>query len=330
MVRDELGRPVREALVIIDAETVPMRTRTTADGRFRIAGVPVGGHELQVVRIGFRPHRSRITVGESGFSVDVTIEHAPTLLDTIAVRVSRSGIYGVVATRGMSLLPHEPRPLRGAIIELLNHPYRTTTGADGRFSFGEVTEGAYSLLVRLDRYQSAIVPVYVPDNGGVDLNVVLDSTIADWQRVLDREFRDISRRLREAGNPSAFVSAAELTFPTGTSLKQALRETPSNLSRGLLVQDDVTCVYVDGEPRPRMTAGDFLADEVHAVELYGIDGRGRTQVPIAPWPKGTFCGTGIKEGPGDAGRERELGEARRKAGMSNIAAVAVIWTKRRQ
>jgi len=328
-VRDELGRPVREALVIIDAETTPMRTRTSVDGRFRIADVPVGGHELQVVRIGFRPHRSRITVTASGFSVDITIEHAPTLLDTIAVRVSRSGIHGSVVTRGISLLPHEPRPLRGAIVEVLNHPYRTTTTADGRFSFSEITEGAYSLLVRIDRYQSRIVPAYVPPDGGVELSVVLDSTIADWQRREDMELRGISERLRDANNPSAFVSAAELAVPEGTTLKDALRDAPSTLSRGLLLKDDVTCIYVDGEPRPRMTAADVLAEDVHAVEIYGIDGRGGTQAPIKPWLTGTFCGTGTRQGPLDRG-ELPPGVRPSRREMDFVARVVVIWTKRRR
>jgi hypothetical protein len=332
-VRDETGRPVREALVVIDAETTPMRARTAADGSFRIAQVPVGGHELQVVRIGFRPHRSRISVPASGLNIEVTIEHAPMLLDTIAVRVSRTGVHGTVVTRGVALLPHEPRPLRGAIVEVLNMPFRTTTSADGRFSVGEITEGAYSLLVRIDRFQSRIVPAYVPADGGVELNIVLDSTIADWQRREDMELREISRRLREASNPSAFVSAAELAFPTNTTLQDALRETPSTLSRGLRLQDNVTCIYVDGEPRPGMTAGDVLAEDVHAVEVYGIDGRGRTQAPIKKWQMGTFCGTGTRQGPlapmtasADMPRGYRLPERQ----MDNIARVAVIWTKRRR
>lgn len=333
-VRDETGRPVREALIVIDAETTPMRTRSNVEGRFRIEAVPVGGHELQVVRIGFRPYRSRISVTESGLSIDVTIEQAPVLLDTIAVRVSRSGIYGSVVTRGIALLPHEPRPLRGAIIEVLNNPFRTTTDADGRFSFGEVTEGAYSLLVRIDRYQSRIVPAYVPPDGGVELHIVLDSTIADWQRREDMELREISRRLREALNPSAFVSAAELTFPDGTTLKDALRETPSTLSRGLVLRDDITCVYVDGEPRPGMTVGDFLAEDVHAVEVYGIDAKGGTQAPVTKWLMGTFCGTGTRQGPFWRPTADELPlrlrNTRRRPEMDNIARVAVIWTKRRR
>jgi hypothetical protein len=326
-VRDELGRPVREALVVLDAETTPIRTRTGVEGQFRIERVPVGGHELQVVRIGFRPYRSRISVTDAGFSVEVVLNHAPMLLDTIAVRVSRTGIHGIVTTRGISLLPHEPRPLRGAIIEVLDSPFRTTTGADGRFSFGEVGEGAYSLLVRIDRYRSRIVSAYVPPEGGLDLNVVMDSTISDWQRREDMELREISRRIREANNPSAFVSAAELTGPEGTTLKDALRDAPSTLSRGLVAKDDVTCVYVEGEPRPGMTVNDFLAEDVHAVEVYGIDGRGRTQAPIKQWLMGTFCGTGTRMGP--SGRPGlPPGQRPNRLEMDNYARVVVIWLKR--
>lgn len=333
VVRDELGRPIREALVVLDAELTPMRARTDLEGRFTINRVPIGGHELQVVRIGFRPHRSRISMTEAGVSIEVTLTSAPILLDTVAVRVSRSGIQGIVVTRGISLLPHEPRPLRGAIVEVLNTPYRTTTTGDGRFTLGQVGEGAYSLLVRIDRYQSRIVPAYVPAEGGVDMNIVLDSTIADWQRREDMELREISRRLREALNPSAFVSAAELAFPDGTTLKDALRETPSTLSRGLLLKDDITCVYVDGEPRPGMTVGDFLAEDVHAVEVYGINARGGTQSPIKPWQMGTFCGTGFRQGPLWRRPPEELPRGYApdpRAQLDNVARVAVIWLKRRR
>ena len=327
MVRDEVGRPVREALVVLDAETTPMRVRTSAEGRFRIDRVPVGGHELQVVRIGFRPHRSRISVTETGLEVAVTLDVAPMLLDTIAVRVSRTGIHGIVTTRGISLLPHDPRPLRGAIIEVLNSPFRITTAGDGRFSLGEIGEGAYSLLVRIDRYQSRIVSAYVPPEGGLDLNVVLDSTIADWQRREDMELREISRRVREALNPSAFVSAVELAGPERTTLAEALRVAPSTLSRGLLVKDDISCIYVDGVPKPGMVASDFLAEDVHAVEVYGINARGGTQAPLKPWQMGTFCGTGTRQGP-FARAELPPGARPSRIEADNIARVVVVWMKR--
>ena len=329
-VRDETGRPVREAVVVLDAETTPMRARTGPDGRFRIEGVPAGRHELQVVRIGFRPHRSTIAVPENGVDVSVTLVQAPILLDTIAVRVSRTGIHGLVTTRGMSLLPHDPRPLRGAIVEVLDSPNRVSTSPDGRFSFGALPEGAYSLLVRLDRYQSRVVSVYVPPDGGVDVTVVLDSTIADWQRREDMALREISRRIREATNPSAFVSALELAGPEGMTLRDALRVAPSTLSRGLLVRDDVTCVYVEGVPRPGMTTGDILAADVNAVEVYGIDARGGTQAPVQPWQTGTFCGTGARQGPFWRTPRDELprGVRASRRDLDNIARVVVVWLKK--
>lgn len=329
-VRDETGRPARDAVVVIDAETAALRTRTDAEGRFRIERVTIGRHELQVVRIGFRPHRSTIDVSATGLDVQITLERVPVVLDTVSVRVARTGIHGVVTTRGISLLPHDPRPLRGAIVEVLDSPHRVTTSADGRFTAGALGEGAYSLLVRLDRYQSRVVSVYIPSEGGVDVTVVLDSTIADWQRRDDMELREISRRIREANNPSAFVSAMELAGPEGMTLKDALRVAPSTLSRGLLVRDEVTCVYVDGNPRPGMTTGDILAEEVSAVEVYGIDARGSTKAPITPWLVGTFCGTGTRQGPFwqpqiETGR-RMMGQRRRE--MDNIARTVVVWLKR--
>jgi hypothetical protein len=188
-VRDEIGRPVHDALVVLDAETA--NASSHAEGGRIDACRQVGMNcRNRVVRI------DRGSLTETGNAGDD--RGAPMLLDTIAIRVSRTGVHGIVTTRGISLLPHAPRPLRGAIVEVLNTPFRVTTASDGRFSIGQIGEGAYSLLVRIDRYQSRIVSAYVPPEGGLDLNIVLDSTIADWQRREDMEMREISRRLREA------------------------------------------------------------------------------------------------------------------------------------
>jgi hypothetical protein len=334
---DSEGRPVNNAVVVIDPLAAALRTRSDDAGRFRITGVDTGRHELQVVRIGFRPHRAPIDVPAAGLDISVTMERLARQLDTVSIRVARTGIHGLVATRGMALLPHDPRPLRGATVEILDSPHRTSTGADGRFSVEALGEGAWSLLVRLDRYQSRMVSVYVPADGGLDVEIVLDSTIADWQRRDDMELREISSRIREATNPSAFVSAAELAGPEGMTLDEALRNAPSTLSRGLITKDDVTCIYIDGTPRPGMTAKDILADEVHAVEVYGINARGGTQAPMAPWPKGAHCGTGMRLGPffrppgfappaGSGGRSVRGGRQE----MDNIARVVVAWLKRGQ
>jgi hypothetical protein len=331
VVRDELGRPLLEALVVIDADSNPLRARTDAEGRFRIAGVSVGRHEIRVVRIGYAPHSRVIDVGPDGLELTIELRSVPIPLDTVAVRASRLGLHGLVATRGMELMPHEPRPLRGAVIEVLRAPFRTTSGTDGRFSIGQLGEGPYSLLVRLDRYASRMVPIYVPPDAGVEITVVLDSVVADYQRADDDKLRSISRRLRLASNPSAFVSIQELAGPEGMTLHDALRYAPSTLSRGLVVRDDLTCVYLDGVPRPGLTAADIPAAEVQAVEVYGASPSPTAIDDLAPWNPNTFCGTGRRPGAFAPSVDRPLGDrAPRTESGDNIARFIVVWTTGRR
>jgi hypothetical protein len=103
------------------------------------------------------------------------MQSVPIALDTVAVRVSRPGLYGVVVTRGIALLPHEPRPLRSASIEVLNEPHRATSGADGRFSIPQLAVGSHAIVIALDHYVTKIVPVTIPDGGGVAITATLDS-----------------------------------------------------------------------------------------------------------------------------------------------------------
>jgi hypothetical protein len=320
VVRDELGRPLLEALVVIDADSNPLRARTDAEGRFRIPGVTAGRHEIRVVRIGYAPHVRIVDVGPDGLELTIELRSVPIPLDTVAVRVSRLGLHGTVLTRGFDLMPHDPRPLRGAIVEVMDSPYRTTTGNDGTFSIGSLGEGAYSVLIRLDRYQSRLTPIYIPRDGGIDVTIVLDSTVADWQRREDRELRDIDWRISWAPNPSAFVSRTELAGPEGASLHDALRLAPSALSRGLLVNDAVTCVYLNGKPQPGMTLKDVVADQVHAVEVYSSLSPGPNRShELPPWPAGTNCGTGPRQGPYVPPPERW---------MEMYARIALVWTTR--
>jgi hypothetical protein len=322
VVRNELGQPVVEALVSIDPDSAStaLRARTDTAGRFRIANVGAGRHDIQVVRLGYAPHYSTIDVASEEISLTIELQRIPMQLDSIVVRAARTGIYGTVATRGWELMPHDPRPLRDVTIEILDSPYRARTSADGRFGVPELREGAYSLLVRVDRYASRIVPVYVPPEGGVDVTIVLDSMVADYQRRDDYNLRDISRRLREATNPSAMVPLHELAGPPGQSLRDALRAAPSAITRGLLLRDDITCVYVDAEPRSRMTADDILAEDVQSVEVYGAFATGGTMAPPSPWRIGEFCGTGMNQGP--IGLSSDV--------SYNVARVIVVWLKRRR
>ena len=126
VVRDERGSPIREALVVIDPDSLSLRARTGADGRYRLT-VPAGRYEVRIVRIGFKPQSQTIQVIAPAIELNVVLQSVSIPLDTIMVRATRPGMHGVVVTRGMSLLPHEPRVLRGANLEVLNTPHNTRT-----------------------------------------------------------------------------------------------------------------------------------------------------------------------------------------------------------
>lgn len=113
VVRDENNVPVREALIVVDPDSLSLRTRTGSDGSYRIT-VPSGRYEVRVVRIGFKPQSHTITVSGQPVELNIVLQTIAIPLDTVAVRAARPGLYGVVVTRGISLLPHEPRALRGA------------------------------------------------------------------------------------------------------------------------------------------------------------------------------------------------------------------------
>jgi hypothetical protein len=325
-VRDEVARPLPEALVVIDPDSLSLRTRTDAEGRFRITGVPKGRFEVRVVRIGYRPLSRTIDVAESPVSFDVELQSVPLPLDTVAVRVARLGLYGSVATRGIALLPHEPRPLNGATVEILGAPHRTRTAADGSFSLPQLGEGAHTVLVTLDRYATRMVPVTIPADGGVTVSIVLDSSYAAYQQRDDMQMRLMGIRVRRATNPSTFISPHELDLDA-KELRAALRYSPSLLSRGVRVEG-YPCIFLNGKYSPDIQITDIDPFDVVGIEVYpsgtvpSLDG-------LVPPQLGTPCDPLLRLFPNeDVGRGR--GQRVLVRARSNDHAVLVVWTRGRR
>jgi len=112
VIRNETGRGIEQAQVILDSGSVQRELRTNGDGRFRFAGVSVGRHRLRVLRIGFQPRDTAVAV--TGAVTDVTISlQRLTSLTEVAVRARPMGVYGTVLERD-SL-----RPVAGARVALL-------------------------------------------------------------------------------------------------------------------------------------------------------------------------------------------------------------------
>jgi hypothetical protein len=327
-IRDEVGRPVGEALVVIDPDSLSLRTRTGADGRYRIA-VPPGRFEVRIVRIGFRPHSQTIVVTETPVELNIVLQSVAIPLDTVAVRVTRPGLYGLVVTRGINILPHEPRPLPGALIEVINEPHQARTGADGRFSIPQLGIGSHAILVTLDRYATRMVPVTVPPEGGVDITFTLDSIFAEYQlRDADR-MRDLNRRVRRATSPFAFVPGHEIDSDA-KDLKESLRFAASILSRGVILQNMPVCIFIDGVDRPDLKLEDIAPVDIEGIEVYplnslGVDYGVNRQRPLTP------CGgtegnlfSGGDRGPGSFSRRTTV----RSRGNNTV--LIMIWTTKRR
>jgi hypothetical protein len=277
------------------------------------------------VRIGYRPHSRMIDVAESDVTFDVELQTVPLPLDTVAVRVARRGLYGSVATRGIALLPHAPRPLNGATVEILASPHRTRTAADGGFSLPQLGEGAHTVLVTLDRYATRMVPVTIPADGGVTVSIVLDSSYAAYQQRDDMQMRLMGIRVRRATSPSMFLSPHELDLDA-PELRAALRYSPSLLSRGLVIRD--ACVFLDGVYRPEIQMTDINPFDVQGIEVYP-GGTAPSLDGLVPPQPGTPCAALRGLFPGDdVGRAR--GQRVPVRARSNSLPMLVVWTRGRR
>jgi hypothetical protein len=323
VVRDERGGPIREALVVIDPDSLSLRVRTGADGRYRLT-VPAGRYEVRIVRIGFKPQSQTIQVIAPAIELNVVLQSVSIPLDTIMVRATRPGMHGLVVTRGMSLLPHEPRVLRGANLEVLNTPHNTRTGADGRFSMPQLGAGAHAVMVSLEGFVTRMIPVTILPDGGIEITVVLDSLYAEYQRRDEDQVRGISWRTRRAISPAAFVPLDEIDMEA-KDLRDGIRYSYSLLSRGEVIRGG--CIYLDGQPRTELALQDINPKDVVAIEVYPV-GTLDDGDRLPPFPKLTPC-ENIWVSPATPLSARSNVRTPRRS-RGNVKQVIVVWTKGRR
>jgi hypothetical protein len=330
VVQDESGAPIREALIVIDPDSLSFRVRTGTDGHYRLT-VPTGRFEVRIVRIGFKPQSQTINVVAPAVELDIILQAVAIPLDTVTVRASRPGLHGIVVTRGMSLLPHEPRALRGARVEAINSPHNVQTGPDGRFSIPQLPAGTHGILVTLERFVSRVIPVTIPFDGGIEINVNLDSLHAEYQRWDEDRIRGVAWRTRRATNPATFLTLQDIDL-TAKDLRDAVRYSQPLLSRGLVLRR--ACIYLNGTPRPDLAIQDISPADVSSIEVYPT-GTLTDQDRLPEFQRGGPCYPiwgDAAVAASSRGRVTTGGAPSRTAVRSrgNQDTVVVIWTRGRQ
>ena len=320
-VTNEAGRPLEQAQVTLDPQGANRQVRTDRDGRYSFIGVSPSVHTLRVAWVGFTPETREFGVTGGDMTVDFTLVRI-TRLDTVAVVARRTGLYGSVIAKD-SLLP-----VPGARIEVIGARKADSTNSSGTFNFPDLKGGSYIVRVKHPFFESRNFPVVIPDNGGTELDVVVERGRVSRDQHMEMFYREMDSRLTYRGIHSAFVTREELKGREKMNLDAAVQFAPEFAKKAMLIMSDV-CVFVDGIARPGATLRDFSPEDVEAVEFYGGTWRNIISSPqrvamqgdptgslVDRWPPRTPCGVELT--PGEAA-----------ASKSNVKVMfAVVWMRK--
>jgi Carboxypeptidase regulatory-like domain len=306
------SRAIIGALVTLSTATDVRSTRTDETGSFLFAKLPPGTYQLSVRRLGYDPSSQTVSIaGDTRVTVSLT---RLATLDTVRVRAAAQGIYGVVARA------HDLQPLPNATVQIFGTSVgQISTDSAGRFFYSVQTPGPYLVRGKAPGLAGQTVSVTVQPHDGVEVALLLDSAEADVPGI-EMAFADFRSRLMRRRNGSAVVPRTELlTLGNGGVVSSLVRA--QSFSAKSLRFTDVACVFVDGAPRPGLSANAVAAEDVEAVEVYTGDAE-RSGTLAERWPKNVPCGnTGAPHAT-----ERKITPGGRDA-PSDIVRWIVIWLK---
>ena len=291
-VTNEAGRPLEQAQVTLDPQGPSRQVRTNRDGQFSFVGVPLGMHTIRVTWVGFTPETREFEVKPGDVTVDVTLRRLQ-VLDTVAVTARRTGIYGSVISKD-SLLP-----VPGARVEIIGARKADSTNSSGSFNFPMIKGGTYIVRIKHPFFDSRNFSVVVPDNGGTELDVVVERGRVSRDAHMEMLYREMDSRLNMRGINSAMVSREQLKGRDKMPLDKALAFAPEFAAKSMYIASDV-CLFVDGIARPGAMIRDFAPEDIESIELYGASnsagiGGMRQSEPTGSlanrWLPRTPCGT---------------------------------------
>ncbi len=326
IVRNETGRPIEHALVVLDPTSGRRETRTDRDGQFSFLGVTPGAHALRVTFVGYRPQDRTVDAARGVVDIDVTLEGLVQVLTGVEVTATRSGLFGSVIAKD-SLLP-----VPDARIEVLGGRTSDTTGSDGVFNFPLLKPGSYLVRVRHSQFASRVQSIVVPEKGGTQLDLVVERGLLSRDAHMEQLYRELDSRVHWMGTTAAMISREELKGGLMTTLDAALPGSVSFMKAGFYPAREGwegACLFVDGVARPGMTISNFAIEEIEAIELYGppLNRSDPTGTLASRWPAKAMCGMSM--GPSVPFERGGSGSSVHLSPNAIRVAFVVIWRRLR-
>lgn len=325
VVRNEAGRALENALVVLNPETSARRADTDTEGRFKFDRIGAGTYELRVLLVGYEPAERTLQVGAEGLELTIVLRRVAFALDTLRVVARETGVLGVVVTR------ESFAPVNKATVRVMATRSSATTGPDGKFTILGLKPGGYVVFAKAPDRLPATIPVVVPADSAVELLFSMPSISAPGSKRLVTPLANFETRVQYAlRSRSALVPRQEL-LGKATTVGSALRYAATFARIGLRLTDGA-CIYVNGEPRPLMTANDIRVADVDRVEVYGQRAFGTQFTGLSPWPAYAPCGnpdgTAYQDGIGTSRTGLQLkGQRSARLPPDSDVRIIVIWLK---
>lgn len=305
VIADSTGVPVADAKVV--AEGLDQVVTTDRDGRFLLAGLPVGDHVVRASRQGFEPLMFKVTLpAPATVHLKVTMYQLPALSREDSLRAIRAGTKSSIV--GLVTDQYDV-PIRLAQVTALGTPISTLTDSVGRFRMDALPFGPYFLRVRKVGFGPQALTVQLKTTDSADIHIRLDSranvlatttVTAEAERANSRLRGFYERKGKATG---FFFEAEEIARRRPPQLTDLFRAVPSLtverdgsgrqvvLGRLIGTRRCAMALIVDGifiKDGNALGALDGIAppDQVRAVEVYTSN----VNVPGEFARPGTECG----------------------------------------
>jgi hypothetical protein len=183
-------------------------------------------------------------------------------------------------------------------------------------------------------FQTSMLAVTVAADSATEIALLLDSVSAPGGKRYAMPMAEFQSRSRWIGTNSALIARQELAGRENMGVGDALRYSLSYLRKGLVLDDAIACVYINGLPSPMTVANDIRVGDVEAIEVYGLRSD-YTNTLGRRWPGKAPCGNSALERRrlpgGNSTQATGLQSSTRysRAPMDRFVRAVVIWLKDR-